>query len=81
MPFRLEHPFSGAVYAALGDGRVEVSSAGRRGIFDMVGAWVSGELRSADPELCRWVGSHGYTPASRHVAGFAGPGVEGERSG
>ena len=70
MAFRLEHPFSGAVYAALGDGRVEVSKGERRGIFDMRGEWLEGDLRSADPELIRWVGSNGWTPNSRHLAGF-----------
>jgi hypothetical protein len=71
MPFRLEHPFSGAIYSGLDDGRVEVSKDGRTGIFDMYGNWVSGQLRTADPELIRWVGSNGWTPASRHLAGFA----------
>ena len=72
MTFRLEHPFSGAIYAACGDGTVEVSKDGTTGIFDMAGSWVRGELRSADPELCRWVGTHRYSPASRHRAGFDG---------
>jgi hypothetical protein len=75
MAYRLEHPFSGAVYAGLADGRVEVTKDGRTGIFDMFGTWLSGELRTADPELIRWVGSNGYTPASRHLAGFAEEGV------
>lgn len=82
MAYRLEHPFSGAVYADLGDGRVEVIKGELRGIFDFRGAWVSGELRTADAELCRWVGTNGYTPASRHLIGFArSDGVEAERSG
>jgi hypothetical protein len=68
--YRLEHPFSGAVYAGLPDGRVEVIKDGHTGIFDMFGTWLSGELRTADPELIRWVGSNGYTPASRHLVGF-----------
>jgi hypothetical protein len=71
MAYRLEHPFSGAVYAGLPDGRVEVTKDGACGIFDMVGTWLSGELRTADPELIRWVGSNGYSPASRHIVGFA----------
>lgn len=75
MAFRLEHPFSGAVYAALGDGRVEVTKGEARGIFDMRGQWLSGELRSADPEMIRWVGSNGATPNSRHLAGFTEPGA------
>ncbi len=93
MAYRLEHPFSGAVYCALDDGRVEVSNDGRSGIFDHHGAWVSGELRTADAELCRWVGTHTFTSASRHLAGFTepsigsaaggveAPGVEAERPG
>jgi hypothetical protein len=68
--YRLEHPFTGAVYTELPDGRVEVSKDGSSGIFDMAGRWLSGELRTADPELIRWVGSNGYTPASRHIVGF-----------
>ena len=80
--YRLEHPFSGAIYTGLEDGRVEVVKGAVRGIFDFRGAWVSGELRTADPELCRWVGTHGYTPASRHLVGFTqSQAVEGERSG
>jgi hypothetical protein len=70
-PFRLAHPFSGAVYKALGDGRVEVSKGARVGIFDMYGRWESGDLRSADAEMVRWVGTHGRTAESRHRAGFA----------
>lgn len=83
MAYRLEHPFSGAVYTGLSGGRVEVSKGDFRGIFDFHGAWVEGELRTADPEMCRWVGTHGYTPASRHLVGFSAPGggVEGQRSG
>jgi hypothetical protein len=73
--YRLEHPFTGAVYAATADGLVEVTKDDRTGTFDMHGRYVSGELRTADPELIRWVGSHGYTPASRHLAGFAEEGV------
>jgi len=68
--YRLEHPFSGAVYAGLGDGRVEVEKAGLRGLFDMYGNYLSGDVRSADAEMIRWVGTHGVTIASRHRAGF-----------
>lgn len=82
MAHRLEHPFSGAIYAGLGDGRVEVTKGDRRGVFDYRGFWLEGDLRTADPEMCRWVGTHGYTPASRHLVGFTQhDGVEGERSG
>lgn len=70
MAYRLEHPFSGAIYAALGDGRVEVDKGGVKGIFAMDGSYLSGDVRTADPELIRWVGTDGYTVASRHRAGF-----------
>lgn len=82
MTYRLEHPFSGAIYTGLENGRVEVAKGDLRGIFDFQGTWVEGDLRTADPELCRWVGTHGYTPASRHLVGFTqAKGVEAERSG
>jgi hypothetical protein len=68
--YRLEHPLSGTVYTSLGDGRVEVVKGDARGLFDMQGDWVSGDLRIADPEMCRWVGTAGYTIASRHRAVF-----------
>lgn len=70
MAYRLEHPFNGSVFADRGDGTVEVTKGDRSGIFDMHGRWLSGELRSADPEMIRWVGTNGYTPASRHLVGF-----------
>lgn len=70
MAYRLEHPLSGTVYTGLGDGRVEVAKGDARGIFDVRGDWVSGEVRIADPEMCRWVGTAGYTIASRHRAVF-----------
>ncbi len=76
MAFRLEHPFSGAVYTALEDGRVEVTKGDARGVFDLRGEWVEGDLRSADPEMIRWVGSNGWTPNSRHLAGFTKQGDE-----
>lgn len=70
MAYRLEHPLSGTIYTGLGDGRVEVSKGQARGIFDVHGDYVSGEVRIADPEMCRWVGTAGYTIASRHRAVF-----------
>ncbi len=87
MAYRLEHPFSGAIYTGLEDGHVEVAMGDVRGIFDFQGTWVEGELRTADPELCRWVGTHGYTPASRHLVAFSDAqstqkdGARAERSG
>ena len=70
MTYRLEHPLSGTVYASCGDGQVEVTKDGVSGLFDMQGRWVSGELQVADPEMVRWVGTDGYTVASRHRMSF-----------
>lgn len=70
--FRLRHPFGGQIYTALGDGLVEVEKDGRRGVFDMYGFWVRGEIRSADAEMCRWVGTHHRSAPSRHRDGFEG---------
>ena len=70
MVYRLRHPFSGHIYAAIGNGLVEVDKDGVRGIFDRYGRWQSGEARSADVEMCRWLGTHENAVTSRHAAGF-----------
>ncbi|MFN2538756.1 MAG: hypothetical protein ABR549_11525 [Mycobacteriales bacterium] len=70
MTYRLQHPISGTIYADRGDRTVEVSRDGVTGVFDMTGRWMSGELRVADPEMIRWVSTHGYTVASRHRVSF-----------
>jgi hypothetical protein len=46
-----------------GDVRVE-TPAGVAGVFSGNGEWITGELRSADPELCRWIRS-GNHPSPR----------------
>ena len=35
---------------------------GREGRFDRDGRWIAGDVRSADPELCRWIVSGGKSP-------------------
>lgn len=56
----LLHPLSGTEYRRLEDGTVLVRGRdGVEGIFDRNAAWISGERRTADPGLCRWV-SDGY---------------------
>jgi hypothetical protein len=57
MSFKLRHPFSGAVYEACTEDVVRVEVDGRWGDFDDHGNWLGGDLRSADPEMCRWVAS------------------------
>lgn len=62
---KIEHALSGAVYEWAEDdiGPVLVTDkTGREGRFDHDGRWVAGELRRADPELCRWIASGGRNP-------------------
>ncbi|HEX9467840.1 MAG TPA: hypothetical protein VGA11_05500 [Acidimicrobiia bacterium] len=57
---RLRHTLSRATYewAEDGVGPIKVvSEGGAEGRFDRVGSWVAGELRSADPAMCRWIAS------------------------
>ena len=59
---KIQHALSGAVYEWAEDdiGPVKVTDKrGRQGRFDRNGRWVLGELRVADPELCRWIESGG----------------------
>jgi len=60
----IRHPLSGAIYDLDDAGLVVVEKQGRVGRFQRDGTWVSGELRVADPELCRWISDPRV--ASRH---------------
>jgi hypothetical protein len=54
---QIEHPMSRAIYEFDGDFNVLVTARdGRTGTFDPEGRYLHGDLRHADPELCRWVG-------------------------
>ena len=53
--YRIASPHGSGVYAAVGNGHVEVEQGDRRGLFDGDGVWLEGELRTADPQMCRWV--------------------------
>lgn len=58
---KLKHPLSGAIYEEAGEDRVQVTDrAGVVGVFTGDGKWIEGDLRSADPEVCRWVRSGGH---------------------
>lgn len=52
---KIRHPLSGSVYDMADDGLVVVEKDGQTGRFDRDGNWISGDIRTADPELCRWV--------------------------
>ena len=58
----IRHPFGGALYALLADGRVRVSGDDGEGIFERDGRWVSGELRQADPQMCLWIANQSPPP-------------------
>ena len=70
----IRHALTEAVYDWADDGvgpiRV-IDRAGREGRFDANGRWVQGDVRAADPELCRWISSGGPTAA--------GPGSQSRR--
>ena len=61
---KIRHPLSGSVYDLGDDGLVLVEKDGQTGKFDRDGNWVSGTIRTADPELCRWISDP--RAASRH---------------
>ena len=64
----IRHPLSGAIYGLDGE-LVRVEKESGVGWFDGHGRWQRGQVRSADPELCRWILSRGQLPAgSRRVA-------------
>lgn len=51
----LRHPFGGALYTCLPDGRIKVEDGDKWGLFHPDGRWIEGPLREADPQFCGWV--------------------------
>jgi ATP-dependent Clp protease adapter protein ClpS len=52
-----KHPISQHVFRRLAENRVEVTLPnGMNGIFDAEGNHIDGEVQSADPHLCNWIG-------------------------
>lgn len=52
----MRHPLSGTAYYRNEDGTIRVvGKNGVEGRFSRIGNWISGERRTADPGLCRWV--------------------------
>ena len=61
---KIQHALSRSDYEWAPDDRGPVMVTerdGREGRFDRDGRWVAGDIRSADPELCRWIASGGKT--------------------
>jgi hypothetical protein len=79
---QIRHPLSGAVYELDDDGGILVTTDASMGRFTTDGRWLSGDLRTADPELCRWIGSGTYrraTGTGRDRSERAAATAEGER--
>ncbi len=66
----LKHPLSGAVYDLTGDGAVRVTTEDSSGTFDKNGVWISGDLRSCDPQMCNWIASGVYKLAPRRPTSY-----------
>ena len=62
----IRHPLSGALYDLQPDGAVRVEKDGKSGIFRADGTWISGEIQSADPHMCVWIGGRDLKSRSRH---------------
>lgn len=56
---RMRHPATGAWYTDEG-GVVRVDDGERTGFFRENGAWIRGELRQADPLMCKWIAGHAF---------------------
>jgi hypothetical protein len=52
----IRHPLSGALYDLQSDGTVRVEKDGKSGTFRADGSYLSGEIYSADPQMCVWLG-------------------------
>lgn len=61
---QIRHPLSGMIYELDDDGNIVVSRDGRSGVFTGNGVYLRGEVRTADPEVCRWIDS-GNHPSPR----------------
>lgn len=60
----IQHPLGGALYDLQPDGTIRVEREGKHGIFRADGSWISGDIFTADPQLCGWIG--GRELPSRH---------------
>lgn len=52
---KAHHALTRAEYEAEGANRVRVVDGGKWGLFDRYGAWVEGEVRECDPQMCIWL--------------------------
>jgi len=61
---KMPHPFSGAIYEEIGDGkvRVEDTAKGLSGVFRWDGVWLEGNMTYADPHMLFLVGGPDLPP-------------------
>lgn len=71
MKTAIRHPYSAMTYELAGNNRVCVRDGNRSGIFDRSGSWIEGDIKSADPCLCRWIASDWHMNERRRVWGKA----------
>lgn len=64
--YRIASPHGTGEYGQRADGTIEVRKGGIVGVFDEDGVWLSGELRIAEPGMCRWVSTAGLAQ-TRHA--------------
>ena len=57
MATALRHPYTAQTYELAGENRVRVKDGNKSGLFDRDGTWLEGDLKSADPMLCRFLAS------------------------
>ncbi len=66
----LRHPLSGGEYHRIDGETVRVvGKDGVEGLFSRTGDWISGERRSADPGMCRYVAAAFWKDANGPSAG------------
>ena len=52
---KARHPLTNAEYDAESSNSVRVVEGDKWGRFDRYGAWLEGEIRQCDPQLCIWL--------------------------
>jgi hypothetical protein len=61
---KMRHPLSGVIYDIADDGTIVLEKDGRTGRFTTQGLYLDGDIKTADPQLCGWIG--GVQLPSRH---------------
>ncbi|HVA78710.1 MAG TPA: hypothetical protein VNF27_12475 [Candidatus Binataceae bacterium] len=64
----IRHPLSGAIYDLQPAGTVRVEKDGKTGLFSADGKYISGDIYSADPHLCGWIGGRDLPSRHREAA-------------